>query len=266
MEKLTVKRYVDRLQSRGQYTFLKKEVQKNIDSSNSAITLALNRLSQKNRIVMIRQGFYIIIPLEYAQAGILPPEWFIQPLMEYAGQPYYVGLLSAAAIHGASHQQPQEFQVCTNRPLRTIRKKGLRIKFFKKSNMNWQEGQIQVKTENGYMNASDPETTAIDLVRYLRSCGGLNHVATVLSELSEKITPGKLVEAAQREKSLVYLQRLGFILDQANAPRLSSKLHHWLERQKTLKMPLDPNRSWKDSSLNKKWNIFNNTTLEMDVI
>jgi hypothetical protein len=87
MEKLTVKRYVDRLQSRGQYTFLKKEVQKNIDSSNSAITLALNRLSQKNRIVMIRQGFYIIIPLEYAQAGILPPEWFIQPLMEYAGQP-----------------------------------------------------------------------------------------------------------------------------------------------------------------------------------
>jgi len=31
--------------------------------------------------------------------------------------PYHVGLLSAAGHHGASHQQPQEFQVVTDRSI-----------------------------------------------------------------------------------------------------------------------------------------------------
>lgn len=38
--------------------------------------------------------------------------------MKFLGQPYYVGLLSAAALHGAAHHQPQEFQVVTNKQFR----------------------------------------------------------------------------------------------------------------------------------------------------
>ncbi|MBU2500813.1 type IV toxin-antitoxin system AbiEi family antitoxin [bacterium] len=33
--------------------------------------------------------------------------------MRYLAQPYHVGLLSAAAIHGAAHQQPMVFHVVT---------------------------------------------------------------------------------------------------------------------------------------------------------
>jgi hypothetical protein len=47
--------------------------------------------------------------------------------MEYLELPYYVALLSAAAIHGAAHQKSQEFQVITNKSLRTIHVRGLRI-------------------------------------------------------------------------------------------------------------------------------------------
>jgi len=50
--------------------------------------------------------------------------------MAYLEQPYYVGLLGAASLHGAAHQQPQQFQVVTTTPQREVRKKGLAIRFF----------------------------------------------------------------------------------------------------------------------------------------
>ena len=81
----------------------------------------------------IRSGFFVIIPLEYRSTMTLPPEWFIADLMACLEQPYYVGLLSAASLHGAAHQQPQQFQVVTTVPQREIRKKGLAIRFFFKT-------------------------------------------------------------------------------------------------------------------------------------
>ncbi|HAR49066.1 MAG TPA: hypothetical protein DCR81_02985 [Smithella sp.] len=50
--------------------------------------------------------------------------------MAYLAQPYYVGLLSAASLHGSAHQQPQQFHVVTTTPQREVRKKGLAIRFF----------------------------------------------------------------------------------------------------------------------------------------
>jgi len=49
--------------------------------------------------------------------------------MRFLEQPYYVGLLSAAATHGAAHQQPMVFQVVTDRPTRPARAGRVRIEF-----------------------------------------------------------------------------------------------------------------------------------------
>ena len=64
--------------------------------------------------------FYVIVPLEYRAVGAPPVSWFIHDLMKAMELPYYVSLLSAAALHGASHQQPQTFQVMTDRSLRSV--------------------------------------------------------------------------------------------------------------------------------------------------
>ena len=266
MDKLTVKKYVDQLQSKGRYSFQKSELHNQLYLSDSATNLALNRLMKNHRIVMIRQGFYIIIPLEYRNMGILPASWFIHQLMNYLGRPYYVALLSAAAIHGAAHQQPQEFQVITDQSIRTIHVNELRIKFFKKGNIDIEKGVSQVKTENGYIDVSEPELTAIDLIRYVRGIGGISRVSTVLSELSEKIEPGKLVDAAQREKNLSYTQRLGFILDFVGFESLTSKLHAWLKEKKPPKTPLEPGQPYKNTDLNAKWQVLENTEIETDLL
>jgi len=264
-KKITIRDYIDHLQSKGRYTFLKTELNKNSDLSGAAIDLSLNRLLKKNRIALIRQGFYIIVPIEYRASGILPAAWFIHQLMDYLELPYYVSLLSAAAIHGAAHQKPQEFQVITNQVLRTIHVRGLRIRFFKKSDLELEMGVEQIKSENGYFNVSNPELTALDLIRYARGVGGLNRVATVLEELSEKIEPSKLSKLAQGERSLCYIQRLGFIMDLLGFENLTDQLKIWLTEKKPAKTILAPTRGNKNGKFDAKWRVYINTDIDTDI-
>lgn len=54
--------------------------------------------------------------------------------MNSLNKKYYVGMLSAAALYGAAHQQPMEFFVITKKPaLRNIKNKKLKINFYVKS-------------------------------------------------------------------------------------------------------------------------------------
>jgi len=264
-EKFSVRSYIDRLQSKGRYTFLKSELTQIPGLSTAAIELSLNRLLKKHRIAMIRQGFYIIVPIEYQLNGILPAAWFIHQLMEYLELPYYVALLSAAAIHGASHQKSQEFQVITNKSLRTIHVRGLRIRFFKKSDLDMEIGLEQIKAENGYINTSVPERTALDLIHYARQIGGLNRAATVLEELSEKIDSSRLLKNAQEEKSLCFIQRLGFIMDLLGFENLTEKLSGWLKTKKPAKTLLDPALPNNIEAFNPKWRLYVNSDIETDI-
>jgi predicted transcriptional regulator of viral defense system len=160
-----VSAFADRLQARGTYTFSKADVRDVLPKSEIAIDNALRRLKKRGRIVTPRRGFYVIVPTEYRSAGSPPPSWFIDDLMRSLGQPYYVGLLSAAAIHGASHQQPMVFQVVTDRPTRQGAAGRSHITF----HMSRDVGRTplsRVQTETGTMAVSTPEATAFDLVRF----------------------------------------------------------------------------------------------------
>lgn len=74
------------------------------ERSEKTLKTDINRLTLSKRIQNVYKGFYVIIPTQYQLKGVVPPTYYINELMEYLGKPYYVGLLSAAAIYGASHQ------------------------------------------------------------------------------------------------------------------------------------------------------------------
>jgi hypothetical protein len=136
------------------------------------------RLQKQNRLVMPRRGFFVIVPLEYRSASAPPPAWYIDALMRFHGRPYYVGLLSAAALHGAAHQQAQEFQVITDRALRPAIAGRTQLRFFHKRHQA-QTPTVAMKVETGTMLLSSPEATAFDLVRYplaLRRSRELTHL------------------------------------------------------------------------------------------
>ena len=113
--------------------------------------------------------------------------------MRHEGRPYYVGLLKAAELHGATHQAVMEFQVVTDKRLPKIHAGRSAIAFYYRKDMAAvSEGIEDRKTDTGRMKVSSVELTLLDLVRYPHAAGGLDNIATIISDLADRIDAGKL--------------------------------------------------------------------------
>ena len=133
--------------------------------------------------------------------------------MRREGHAYYVGLLKAAELHGATHQAVMEFQVVTAKRLPGIRAgRNLIVFHFRKDMEAVWTGIQDRKTETGAMKISSAALTALDLLRYPKASGGIDNVATVLSDLGQKIDPGQLAALSARMERPV-VQRLGHLLE-----------------------------------------------------
>ena len=257
--------WVDDLQARGRYTFTRDEALAAREQSDPALTQALGRLAKRGRIISPRQGFYVIVPQEYRLAGGPPAAWFIDSLMAFIGQPYYVGLLSAAGLHGAAHQQPQVFQVMTGAPLRPAKVGRVRIQFTKKSGLE-RTPILDTKTPMGTMKVSTPEATALDLVRFPGTSGGLDNVATVLTELAEVLDRSRLVEVVEATGvEVAVVQRLGYLLDLVEQPDLSEPLARWGADRKPRLVSLRPGRPTSGASRADRWRLLIDEAVEPDL-
>ena len=262
-----IDRFISENQANGKLSFSLREVQKKFDThSFDAIKLSLNRYSRNNRIQSVFKGFYVIIPPKYSQQRILPPELFIDALMKYLERPYYVGLLTAAAYHGASHQKAQEQFVFINKPpIRSTNVKGLKINYIVKSIMP-SFGLEKKKTDAGYLNISSPELTAFDLVEFQNRIGGLNRASTVLYELSESMNPDRLEKVLIEKVPFSVLQRLGYILDVViDKKNLSNVIKEYLSDKKLFRVPLKANLKKAGYPVHKEWKIIENFKVEMDI-
>jgi len=250
----TLAEFVDALQSSGSYVFDRRQVGAELGLTGLALKRAVARLKARGRLCAPRRGFYVVVPLEYRVAAAPPPTWFIDALMRHMGRPYYVGVLSAAAIHGAAHQQPQEFQVVTDRPERPLRAGRARIRFLIKERLDT-SAVADVKTDTGTMRVATPETTAFDLLRHQRAAGGLGNIATVLAELAEHLDPRRLVLAAEADGELARAQRLGHLLDRVGARDRGGRLATWVARRRPRLVLLRPGRPSARASVDSRWQV-----------
>ncbi len=142
--------------------------------------------------------------------------------------------------HGSAHQQPMVFQVSADRAQPKIQFSLNRVQqpmVFQVSadratrptqaGRVWSEGHVskvvslmpvdRVDTETGGMAVASLETTAFDVGRFSsRPQVTWTNVATILSELAEKLDSGMLVEIAPHVR-LPDVQRLGYLLTQARS-------------------------------------------------
>jgi len=262
--------WVEECQSRGKLAFSLTELKMNF-SKDSEISLRrlLDRLSEKGKIVSILKGYYLIIPPQYASKGIIPPSMFIDGLMKYLERSYYVGLLNAAALYGASHQQPQEYFVVTAYPvLRPTKKKGIKINYISVRQLPPGTFTEKKKTDVGYITVSKPILTAIDLVKYEKRVGGLNRASSVISELAETINKKDITTELINYTTLSTIQRFGYILERILGEiELADKLFTLCkkEKKKFYLIPLKASGN-KDKSqvINEKWKLRINTGIEID--
>ena len=256
--------YITEIRSKGRYVLTLEEVRFKYNLSDKAVNQALYRLKGKKRIAQIRKGVYAIITPEYLRQGMVPPALFIDDMMQALGKPYYVGLLSAAALYGAAHQQPMEFFVVTEKPaLRPIRNKKVKINFYIKK--EWFKEDIRtIKTDAGNINVSTPELTALDLIYYQESIG-LSRTLTILEELAGQMKPSVLNQTVRRYPQVTAVQRLGFLLcNELQLPQLAAPLIKFITEKKVLQIPLSTNKQ-RDGELNEQWKIIKNIELESDL-
>ena len=259
----SISEFIDQAQSMGRYTFALDDIRAIKGRTELSNKMALQRLKKQGRIVNPRRGFYVIVPLEYRSAGSLPPTWFIDDLMRFLKQPYYVGILSAAAHHGATHQQPMVFQVITDRPTTHSSAAGVKIEFHASAHVK-EVPTESVRTETGTMKVSTAEVTAFDLIRFMAPAGQVNHVATVLVELSEKLRGDALVKVAP-SYLVPEVQRLGYILDSVGKSKVVAPLKKWLLRRRRRPVPLVSGKASRKSRANTDWSLLINERLEPDL-
>ena len=174
-----------------------------------------------------------------------------------------MGVLSAATLYGAAHQQPQEFQIVTEAVLRPAAAGRTRLHFLYKKKLA-QTPTERIKTETGSMAVSTPEATAVDLVRYPHAAGGIGNVVTVLSELAERLDADRLLQAAAAEAALAAAQRLGLLLDRAGGADKTGPLAEWIEQRRPRAVPLRPNVDAEGRPRDSRWRVFVNETIEVD--
>ncbi len=260
-EHVVISEYLKKLQFYGKLSFTIDEIVSELSMPKANVYKALSLLKRKNELVSPVKGLYVIVPAKD----------LVSIVMAYLNAEYYVGLLSAALFHGATHQKAAVFQVISSRRF----KKGIScgqvsISFmYKKSIKELPTQSFAVNTGNLIVSSS--ELTAMDLFLYPRKAGGINHIATVLSELVEVLDPTKLIVLAESSKEKAWLQRLGYILDSVDSydpdhqQKVVKALAKYISTEQLDYRALSPNLPTKGCSRYDKWKIVENISVESDI-
>ena len=255
--------FVFDLMAQGRYTFTVNEIADALAISLTAARAALRRLHKKGIIATPYRGFWVIVPPEYRNFSCLPPDQFIPQLMEHLGEPYYVGLLSAAEYYGSAHQRPQIFQIILNKHRSSIECGRIRVGFIARKNLA-SIPTTSRKTQRGFIQVSTPEVTAFDLVGYPEHSAGFDNVATILTQLAEYLDNDAIVTAAELSP-MAWAQRLGYLLDLVGESGKAEKLAEYIRQKEPVPAPLFRTKPFKGAVKDPLWQIMINGEVEVEV-
>ncbi len=262
-KRIRARDYIADLAAAGRYHFCSGEACEALGVSADAARLALNRLARQHLVATPARGFYVIVPPEYRSLGCLPADQFIPELMGRLNLSYYAGLLTAAQYHGAAHHRPQEFQVFLSTARRFLECGPVRVAFITRKRL----GEVPVQrfnTPRGVIHVSTPEATAVDLVGYHHHASGLDQVATILSELAERIDSRKLVAAA-KTAPVTWAQRLGYLLERVGAGQTVGALKKYVEQASCRPALLLNESPGQGSHRAADWNLIVNADVEAEL-
>jgi predicted transcriptional regulator of viral defense system len=264
--------YLKDLRSAGRYSFTGNQAAIELGISKKSLISRCYIAKKNGDLISPARNFYVAVPPEYRKIGSLPPEELIPLLMEHWGLNYYACLLSAAHYHGASHQKAQVFQVMVPKQIKDIHIGKVWIQFIYKK--EWElplEFLTKRVVKTGYLTLSSPELTLMDLLNYPKVSGGLNSIATVLSELIEAIDLNRLQDLLKKSKTSAWWQRLGCILEKIEVmeemknDQILALLRKHAEETKVSWISLVPGLPIKEMRRNSLWKVIENADIEGDL-
>lgn len=206
-----VARLLDHREAQGLVLFTAGELAEEGQLSLLAVKRQLAHLGARVVRLPGRPEAFLLVAPEHRERGAPPVLWWIGAYMQLRLQPYYVGLLSAAELHGSSQQAVQVVQVLTNKATRPIYLGRLRVEFHVKKEVEVTP-TIQPPGMHSPVAVSTPEATAVDLIEYSHRIGGIARAADVISGMAPVLTVAGLREALARDPRHPAHQRLGYVL------------------------------------------------------
>ena len=203
----------DWLIGRGRHFVTAAEAAELLGVERRIVPASLEHARRSGKLVSVTKGGWVPVPPEHRSAGAPPASHYIDQLMTHLGHHYYIGLLSAAALHGASHQSPMVFQVVTPARLRDRTVGRSRIQFLQRTTST-KRPRHQTNVPTGRIWISTPEVTVLDLVESPNEGGGLSNIATIIGELLRDtlLDPAALAELAPHYPTAT-IQRTGYLID-----------------------------------------------------
>jgi len=214
--------------------------------------------------VLLANGLWAPVPPEYMTWGAPPAIEFIDALMSHVHSKYYIGWLSAAALHGASHQASQVFQVATSQAIREKTIGRSRLRFYQREHIDHIE-TIKIETKSGTVSLSSRETTLLDIANDIKMVGGIDNAANLVIELCETSAPDTHTLAVLSEQyPLSAIRRLGYLLENfTDVPDLEC-LKLICAEQKTSVSLLDP-QSPNTGVIDRSWHLKINREVNPDI-
>ena len=263
---MNAKEYIKYLLSIESYSFSVDEILKATDGTGNSLKFELQKKKKKGEVLNLRKGFYLIITPRYSSSKKIPIQLYCEKLFKYLNKNYYVGLFSAAKLHGASHQQVQRDYLITEQPkFNDISKKTINIQFF--TTKNWPDKNIQLKkSDAGIYKVSSPALTIVDLIHYQTNLGGINRMLATIEELAEELTSADMKELLDWYPNKSTLQRFGFLLEELEInENFQELIYSNLKSSKFFPVLLSPKSKEKAGAVDNRWKVAVNVQLESDL-
>ncbi len=250
---------LDQLQGRGQLVASLPELVSLSGLTPIAVKRQLEHLADKVIRLAGRPSCYLIVAPEHRSRGAPPVSYWLADYCRVRQMPYYVGMLSAAALHGSAQQAVQITQVMTTTPTRAFSVGKMRIEFHVKQRL-LDTPLTPIKGLAAPLAVSSPEATALDLLVFQQAAGGAIRATEVISGL----LPAMSVQGWRRAlpfASVSTRQRMGYVLSNLGAHRFVKLVQDSLPPKVSM-VPLQPGIPSPGACVNLPWRVDDNVGLK----
>jgi AbiEi antitoxin C-terminal domain len=252
-------RVLEDRQARGKLVGALDELARDAGLSRLAARRQFERLAPKAVRLPGRPSLLLTVPPEDRPRGAPPVAAWLHDYMSRRAPHYYVGLLSAAALHGSSSQVPLATQVVVPHPLQAFELGRVRIEFIAKRRAD-RTPLVELAGIAAPMNVSTPAATLLDLVGFSRRVGGMARVLEIARGLKPKITARDLREALLAGVPTPVMQRTGHLLEQLECSSLASVVERLLPSTCAW-VPLQTGASANHAPGIERWHLLDNVDL-----
>lgn len=210
-----------------------------------------SRLVRKNRLIRLKRGIYLFVPMKAGRKGLWTEDAFatIPKLME--SKEYYIGFWSALSHYGLTEQIPVTVQVVTTSRQRTLEALQTRFEFTQVRRLGeWQDEMIGENT----VRVATIEQLVLDCLSLPEKSGGVKEACKALWSARKKLDWKKL-EALASSSSDAARRRLGYLSELLGMRKLKpGEIVGWRW--------LDPSAHKKALGKSAKWGLLLNVSKE----